>query len=96
MLEHVFLSKQKKARKDPKPVIDKVAKRYGIYANMLVDTLVTMDKQSIKILFMIADISACHIYRRIRSKIPSFLMRIRIRMSDMQEEASRNIIPRQN
>lgn len=48
MLEHVFLSKQKKARQDPKPVIDKVAKRYGIYANMLVDTLVTMDKQSIK------------------------------------------------
>lgn len=46
--EHVFLSKQKKARQDPKPVIDKVAKRYGIYANMLVDTLVTMDKQSIK------------------------------------------------
>lgn len=44
MLEHVFLSKQKKARQDPKPVIDKVAKRYGIYANMLVDTLVTMDK----------------------------------------------------
>ena len=48
MLEHVFLSKQKKARQDPKAVIDKVAKRYGIYANMLVDTLVTMDKQSIK------------------------------------------------
>ena len=48
MLEHVFLSKQKRARQDPKPLIDKVAKRYGIYANMLVDTLVTMDKQSIK------------------------------------------------
>lgn len=48
MLEHVFLSKQKKARQDPKPLIDKVAKRYGIYANMLFDTLVTMDKQSIK------------------------------------------------
>lgn len=45
---HVFLSKQKKARQDPQVVISQVAKRYGKYAKLLVDTLVSMDKQSIR------------------------------------------------
>ena len=48
MLGHVFLSKQKKARQDPQVVISQVAKRYGKYAKLLVDTLVSMDKQSIR------------------------------------------------
>ncbi|OFQ97048.1 hypothetical protein [Alloscardovia sp. HMSC034E08] len=48
MLGHVFLSKQKKARQDPQAAISQVAKRYGKHAKLLVDTLVTMDKQSIR------------------------------------------------
>ena len=48
MLGRVFLSKQKKARQDPQVVISQVAKRYGKYAKLLVDTLVSMDKQSIR------------------------------------------------
>ena len=48
MLGHVFLSRQKKARQDPQVVISQVAKRYGKYAKLLVDTLVSMDKQSIR------------------------------------------------
>ena len=55
MLEHVFLSKQKKAWQDPKPVIDKVAKRYGIYANMLVDTLVTSEDTQQDTIFSYGD-----------------------------------------
>lgn len=48
MLGHVFLSKQKKVRQDPQTAISQVAKRYGKRAKLLVDTLVSMDKQSIR------------------------------------------------
>lgn len=48
MLGHVFLSKQKKVRQDPQTAISQVAKRYGKRAKLLVDTLVSMDKQRIR------------------------------------------------